>query len=513
MTTTSDHPVDTDFEAELRAMLRRRATDVHPAPASVRHLHAGQMAAPGASTPALRGRGHPAMPLRRLGRRPVVAAAAAVVLLAGGVALAVAARSFDDGRQTAVGPVMADGRAFPTPGSEGWDPAAAPPVWPVVGEAALEALVAGYANAPDVDLGDPAAVVSAYLDAVASPLAIAAAQPTVSADGGTATADWDFTEEAEPEEVGPIYSGRIFLRRVDVSGRPNWVVVGAATRPTSVGAPVLSDVRFDGGRLRFIVASDTATGGAIAVRVRVDNVPVSVGDEPLPQGGPPDPASGELVRFDDTNRRELQLDVEPGDRVEILVRHVGGTWLSLAHMAVEIPVRQGAPPGPPTSMSPGTEAPPASDDAPAARPQGQTATTAGSETVVEHVEGTFRGTAHFSPTTGRCPTLDHVLDSTFVLSDGSTWRYHADYCGSIVGDLWTGTGTFTFTTSAGDTITGTFDSAARLPSDGEPYELRITGGTGSYERASGSCGLDNHLLKFEFGRQEQFGPFTCDITR
>jgi hypothetical protein len=42
--------------------------------------------------------------------------------------------------------------------------------------------------------------------------------------------------------------------------------------------------------------------------------------------------------------------------------------------------------------------------------------------------------------------------------------------------------------------------------------LTITGGTGAYEGASGSCDLDNHLTQVGFGTQEQYGSFACDIT-
>jgi hypothetical protein len=506
MTTITDQPIDADFEAELRSMLERRAADVEPGAFPVPRQRAGDTKPGPAST---------VRPMRpgRNRRQPLVAAAAAVVVLAGGVGLAAVATSSDGGDDTAVGSAAVDDQAFPTPGSEGWDPATAPPVWPVLGEAGLRSLAAGQGSGPAVELGDPAAVVTAYLDAVASPVAIAAAAPTVAADGHTATADWAFTDEPALDDSGPTYSGTIFLRRFDAPDGPGWVVVGSTTRSSSPGTAVLSDVRSDGEHLRFTVSPDPVTGDSMAVRARVNAAYVSVGGEPLPQGSSPDLRAGELVTFGDGNRMELELDAEPGDRVEILVRHVGGTWLSLTHMAVDLPAAGPVPPEAPATPAPSsTVAPPAAADAETPPSQATPPTTAPPVTV-EHVEGTYRGTEQFAVTTGRCPTLDHVLDSTFSLSDGSTWRYHSDYCGRLDGTLWTGTGTFTFTTSTGDTITGSFDDSAQVPSEGEPFDLSIGGGTGAYEGASGSCHLDNHLLQHVFGTQQQSGTFTCDIVR
>ena len=51
-----------------------------------------------------------------------------------------------------------------------------------------------------------------------------------------------------------------------------------------------------------------------------------------------------------------------------------------------------------------------------------------------------------------------------------------------------------------------------MTSDGEPYVLTITGGTGRYSSASGSCALDNHLTDTAPWAQEHYGSFSCEIT-
>ncbi|HET6952169.1 MAG TPA: hypothetical protein VFI47_17440 [Acidimicrobiales bacterium] len=128
-----------------------------------------------------------------------------------------------------------------------------------------------------------------------------------------------------------------------------------------------------------------------------------------------------------------------------------------------------------------------------------------------YLTGSYAGSERFGFTTGRCPDLDHTFDATFTLSGGATWAYHADYCGELDGDEWRGEGTFTFTTPPGDTLTGWFTDSATLPSEGEPYDLVITGGTGAYARALGTCHLDNQLVSTGLGAQDQSGDFSCRV--
>jgi hypothetical protein len=176
------------------------------------------------------------------------------------------------------------------------------------------------------------------------------------------------------------------------------------------------------------------------------------------------------------------------------------TWFSLVPYGEdqpEVPARAAPDATPPTS-APDQAAPPPGD-----------APRAGEV----HVEGSYAGTEHYGFTTGACPDLDHTLDSTFELDDGTVWQYHSEYCGELDGDLWSGSGTFAFTTPDGDTITGTKDvEATEVPSAGQPVVLIITGGSGPYDGASGSCELDNHLTQVQIGVQEQYGTFTCDFT-
>jgi hypothetical protein len=131
---------------------------------------------------------------------------------------------------------------------------------------------------------------------------------------------------------------------------------------------------------------------------------------------------------------------------------------------------------------------------------------------LHHLEGAHNGLEHFALFTGRCSFLDHHLESTFSFVGPTTWKFHADYCGVIHGDLWTGVGTFTLTAPDGAALTGKFTDSARLPSTGVPYELDITGGTERLAGASGSCVLENHLRMVQFGVQQQFGSVVCDFS-
>jgi hypothetical protein len=128
------------------------------------------------------------------------------------------------------------------------------------------------------------------------------------------------------------------------------------------------------------------------------------------------------------------------------------------------------------------------------------------------VEGTYRGLERFELLTGPCAFMSHELESTFELSGGAEWRFHSEYCGTIEGAMWSGSGTFTFTTEDGSRISGDTANSARLPSTGEPYDLHVTDGTGSFAGATGSCSLDNHLREVRSGVQEQYGTFACDIS-
>jgi hypothetical protein len=128
------------------------------------------------------------------------------------------------------------------------------------------------------------------------------------------------------------------------------------------------------------------------------------------------------------------------------------------------------------------------------------------------VDGTYFGVEHFALFTGRCAFLDHHIVGTFSPADGTTWTLHQDYCGTLQGDLWSGVGTLSLTAPDGAMITGTVtETNIQVPSPGVPYTVDITAGTQRFSSASGTCRLDNHLRVIQFGLQDDFGSFTCNI--
>jgi hypothetical protein len=128
--------------------------------------------------------------------------------------------------------------------------------------------------------------------------------------------------------------------------------------------------------------------------------------------------------------------------------------------------------------------------------------------------GQHAGIEHFTVNTGRCPFLDHELEETFTLADGTTWSFRSEYCGTVdANGMWSGAGTFEITTGVGSGFAGTTSNSAQLPSVGEPYTLDVHSGTGEFAGATGVCALDNHLRTIESGAQEQWGTFVCDLHR
>ncbi len=98
-------------------------------------------------------------------------------------------------------------------------------------------------------------------------------------------------------------------------------------------------------------------------------------------------------------------------------------------------------------------------------------------------------------------------------NDGTPWTFASVYCGTIdANSIWSGTGTFTLTSPAGDTLAGRSTSQAKIPSTGVPYHLDIESGTGSFTGASGPCTVDEHLAPIVFGVQRHSGRFTCTLT-
>jgi len=135
--------------------------------------------------------------------------------------------------------------------------------------------------------------------------------------------------------------------------------------------------------------------------------------------------------------------------------------------------------------------------------------------------GDYDGRSNFTLATGRCEMVDTVWDASFDVSNGETWQYHNDYCGTLIDFTFDGHGTFTFTAPNDDTITGTTDTIdvpVLDPADrggtGGPTYLTVSGGTGTYAGSGGSCVLDNHVqnkVDGVFGHQRQWGTFECEL--
>jgi hypothetical protein len=132
----------------------------------------------------------------------------------------------------------------------------------------------------------------------------------------------------------------------------------------------------------------------------------------------------------------------------------------------------------------------------------------------EMLDGVFSGVEHYTLTRDAGCEVHSILDTTWTHGNGATWTYHADYCGKLSGTTWSSSGgTVTITTEDGSTITGTMNAqTVSTVSHGEPYGLSITGGTGAYAGAAGSCNLDNHLVAVALGEQQQSGNFSCSIS-
>jgi hypothetical protein len=126
--------------------------------------------------------------------------------------------------------------------------------------------------------------------------------------------------------------------------------------------------------------------------------------------------------------------------------------------------------------------------------------------------GTHRGIEHFALGTGRCPQIDHHLDETFTLTDGTALTFASAYCGTIdATGRWSGAGTYTLTGAAGSFHGRTISSVAHVPSPGGPYTLAVDDGTGAYAGTTGSCAVEEHLEIVHFGEQRHWGNFTCTL--
>lgn len=111
-----------------------------------------------------------------------------------------------------------------------------------------------------------------------------------------------------------------------------------------------------------------------------------------------------------------------------------------------------------------------------------------------------------------CRQMHHHLDAAVTLDDGSRWRLNEQYCGVNENWVWSGEGTFTFTDDTGNSLGGTFTSRADVPTEGQPYLMTVTDGTGRFAGVTGTCDVANNVRDTAPGRSHQYGSFTCDLS-
>jgi hypothetical protein len=135
----------------------------------------------------------------------------------------------------------------------------------------------------------------------------------------------------------------------------------------------------------------------------------------------------------------------------------------------------------------------------------------------QRLEGASTGTERWVETSGGCPTLDHTTDETVTMADGTAWAYHGTHCGELSQSQtqWRGGGDITLTTAGGDTITlqWTHDWLP-VPPTRVQILATVTGGTGAWAGATGTCLIDEGLTMGVFavnGNSFHQGTVTCDV--
>jgi hypothetical protein len=244
----NDPVPDQRLEAELRAMLQRRALDMNPDPPAWRDLaqRTGavvislQTGAPVDPDTARGRRGH-----GRQWFRPVLAAAVALVVAM--VSALVVGGSGPGHGDTADGPEAID---VPAAGQRSFDPARATPLFPVTDDASPDL-------PPSEWLGDATKAASEYLDVMGLPvgqdwLVIDPAVKDVQGNGDappiqTANVAWSIHADRRAD-LPLLAEGTVFLRNAERGGRNTWFVVGVSTRKLW-----LSDIHRDGDLLSFDV--------------------------------------------------------------------------------------------------------------------------------------------------------------------------------------------------------------------------------------------------------------------
>jgi hypothetical protein len=323
---------DDRLEAELRAMLRRRAQDVDPRPPEWRDLaqrNGAVVISLRTGTPVDPPTGRTRRGPSRQWFRPVLAAAVAlIVAMVGALVVRGGGPS-----STADGPDPID---VPAAGQVDFDPAVATPLFPSTDDST--------ASIPPVDyVTDAKLTAEEYLRVVARfPVGedwMVVDEPSKRAsfpDDGrppiqTATVAWSLRAEHRAD-LPPLAEGTVYLRNAERGARDTWLVVGVRTRTLQ-----LDDIHRDGDELEFTVdrSSETETFMNDPAVVTVDGI--------------------EVARLAYREARRISLPHPAGAVAVIQVQHlIDGEWWSITSTAV--PALDGAPTELPADVVPTTVA-------------------------------------------------------------------------------------------------------------------------------------------------------------
>ena len=249
-----------------------------------------------------------------------------------------------------------------------------------------------------------------------------------------------------------------------------------------------------------------------------DPVP-AVLDEPdgFEDTGSTPPCTPPLHRLEPGDSHELRLMLQPagdvtGNSSTLIVPIVWATWSSdqadpTSRHRGEIVVTY-------TGLSAATSADPVTTDPPATTtslPSNPT-TTLAVDADLTRIEGTYTGTSDYTFGIDDCTEQDHPVELDVTLDGGGRATYAAQLCAHNADDIWTGTGAFTLTMPDGGELTGDVANTAPMPTDGVPYTLTVTGGTGRFEGASGTCDVTVSVQDLG-GGQTQAGSISCDVAQ
>lgn len=333
----TESPIDHDLdplEGEVRAMLHRRASEVHPQRPGWQSL----------DTPQVRLAYSPHRGLRPVQRRsayfrPATAVASVLVIVFVGVMVVdrmggsgsseadESSVATEGGDGSDVWPAPPSGAAhpeIPVPGNEAYDPHLAVPLHPVTDEAEL----AAFSSADLAELLDPVDVATSYLASVdieAGSGPIADLEVDIAEHEDRSRPDLDVIAEVTVawstwgEAPSPaLTSGFVYLRRSEeadlgtsdgLEDQP-WVVVGARTQDLDVAG-----VHRDQDTLIFGVSRLEDASGISQLRIEVDDSPLE----------------SQLAEGDQDTFTIHAVDEEP---VRLQMHHVDGEPLSIFDMTI-----------------------------------------------------------------------------------------------------------------------------------------------------------------------------------